>query len=171
MQQKGAQHTPHARRCAVHPLTVLIILSLGVEEWGGEKETGWLTQHPPSTENRWDLTPSTQITAKEASACSCDNFKVTTTVYSNMRRVPRWGDEGNIETLQPSHGKINKKLTALQSVTVECHNLCKKKKKKRLMIPPLRFSFFDYSSECIIDFVMTYIGLIFTTISRLCFWA
>lgn len=50
-------------------------------------ETGWLTQHTPRTGNRWDPTPSTQITAKGASACSRDRFEMTATVYSNKRRV------------------------------------------------------------------------------------
>ena len=50
-------------------------------------ETGWLTQHPPWTGNRWDPTPSTQITAKGALACSRDRFEMTATVDSNKRRV------------------------------------------------------------------------------------
>lgn len=73
-------------------------------------ETGWLAQHPPWTGNRWDLTPSTQITAKKASACSSDRFKMTTTVYSNKGRVQGWGNEGKIERLQSNTGKINSKL-------------------------------------------------------------
>ena len=42
---------------------------------------GWLAQHPPWTGNRWDLTSSTQIIAKEALACSSDRFKMMTAVY------------------------------------------------------------------------------------------
>lgn len=89
--------------CAVHPLPVLIILSLGVKEWrwdGGRMvvvTTGWLTQHPPWTGNRWDPTPSSQITAKGTLVCSRDRFNMTTTVYSNKRRAQGWGSEGNIE--------------------------------------------------------------------------
>lgn len=109
--------THTARWCVVRPLSVLIILSLGVkEEWRGEVvavvvETGWLTQHPLWTGNRWDLTPSTQITAKEALACSHDHFKMTTAVYSNKRRVQGWGSGGNMEILQSSGGEISVKLT------------------------------------------------------------
>lgn len=64
----GSSDTHVARWCVVHPLPVLIILSLGVkEEWKRERgrvvlvvvETSWLTQHPPWTGNRWDPTPST----------------------------------------------------------------------------------------------------------------
>lgn len=58
-------------------------------------ETGWLTQHPLWTGNRWDPTPSTQITAKDALACSRDRFEMTTSVYWNKRRARGWGSEGN----------------------------------------------------------------------------
>lgn len=74
-------------------------------------ETGWLAQRPPWTGNRWDLTPSTQITAKKALACSSDRFKMTTTVYSNKGRVQGWGNEGKIERLLSNTGGINSKLT------------------------------------------------------------
>lgn len=55
-------------------------------------ETGWLTQRPPWTRNRWDLTLSTQITAKEASACSRDRFKMTTILFTQTTAESR--DEG-----------------------------------------------------------------------------
>ncbi len=105
--RSGSSDTHAARWCVVHhPLPVLIILSLGVkEEWrqeggGGGMETSWLTQHPLWTENRWELTPSTQITAKETSAYSCDHFQMGTAVYSNKRRVQGWESKGNTDRSQ-----------------------------------------------------------------------
>lgn len=67
---------------------------------------GWLTQQPPWTGNRWDLNPSSQITAKDTLVCSCDRFKMTTNAYSNKRRVWGWGSEGNMEGLRSSGGEM-----------------------------------------------------------------
>lgn len=85
-----------AWRCAAHTLPVLIILPLGVKTVCGWSEggrgrvaaaTGWLTERFPWTGSRWDPTPSSQITAKDALVCSHDRFNMTTSVYSNKRRA------------------------------------------------------------------------------------
>lgn len=79
--------------CAVHPLAVLIILSLGVkEEWREEEEGGgggdWLA-NPTSPVDREQMGPDALHTnhCQGSFSCSCDRFKMTTNVYSNMRRV------------------------------------------------------------------------------------
>lgn len=72
--------------CAVHPVPVLIILSLGVvEEWRWEEgrvarvETGRPSQHPLWTENRWDLTPSSHTNARATWVCSRDYLELVFT--------------------------------------------------------------------------------------------
>lgn len=83
--------------CVVHPLTVLIILSLGVkQEWRWEEEGGggcrdWLA-NPTSPMDREQMGPDTLHTnhCQGSFSCSCDHFKMTTIVYSNMRRVQAW---------------------------------------------------------------------------------
>lgn len=74
----GVQARIRALWRSVHPVPVLIILSLGVaEEWRWEEgrvamvETG---RRPLWTANRWDPTPSSHINARDTSACSHDRL-------------------------------------------------------------------------------------------------
>lgn len=69
----------------------------------------WRSQHPPWTVNRWDLTLSTQITAKKALACSSDRFQTVTVVNWNQGRVQGWGNAREIGRLRSNSGEINSK--------------------------------------------------------------
>lgn len=75
-------------------LTVLIILSLGVQqEWRWEEEGGGGGRdglaNPTSPMDREQMGPDTLHTnhCQGSFSCSCDRFKMTTHVYSNMGRV------------------------------------------------------------------------------------
>lgn len=108
--------------CDVHPLPVLIILSLGVKE--GKRRSRveveeWLAQHPLWTGNRWDPTPSTQITAKKTIACSSDRFKVMTAFYWNKRRLRGW-QSAEYSGITVQYGRYNSWLTV---VPKNCWNL------------------------------------------------
>lgn len=98
--------------CAVHPLTRLIILFLGVKgEWRQEEEGGgggggeWLA-NPTSPVDREQMGPDTLHTnhCQGSFSGSRDRFKMTANVYSNTTSIYGWGNETSMEILQPSSG-------------------------------------------------------------------
>lgn len=95
--------------CCVHPVPVLIILSLGVvEEWRWEEgrvarvETGWPSQHPLSTANRWDLTPSSHTNARATWVCSRDCLELVFTATTAES-----GSGGNSWALRAKTAKVD----------------------------------------------------------------
>lgn len=92
--------------CSVHPVPLLIILSLGVvEEWRWEEgrvETGRPSQHPLWTENRWDLTPSPHTNARATWGCSRDCLELVFTPTTAES-----GSEGDSWELRAKTAKVD----------------------------------------------------------------